>query len=291
MNWFFLKLRALKTRCPGAKLELDNQIDKLVQTQTVNEELSRWGDPDRVDREYMKAWSEGGLVRISKNSFQDIGNWKYAMLYLLMFRASLSIGEKCSLPFHKLAEKYATLKLNAAYTENSVEMMGDCMECILYTSSHAGPIIPESVRKDRLSVHQIIKNVNEFFDKLLSFVFDGESYTVSQLPSPSFVIDSLEINFNNAPSESVQPQPYFQNAARDKHTKVIPSVCLQVETPWQKYVDCQRRPWYWNSASGEWFYAHEGAEKGWFQYRFEDNPTSSVFRWCHKATGRWFTSF
>ena len=292
MNGFVCKLRDLKTRFPGAKSELDNLIVTLVQTQTVNEELSRWGDQDRVDSADMKEWSKGGCVRICKNFYQDIGNWKCAMLYLLMFRASLGIGEKCSLPFQKLAEKFATLKLDAAYadTDDSLEMMGHCMKCILHTASHTGPIILESVRKDRLSAHQIIKDVNEIFDKLLNFVFDGESYEFVRLPSPSFVIDCLENAFNDAPSESVQSHPYVQNPACDKDKEVIPVMCLQGEMYWRKYLDLQNRPWYWNFASGEWFYAHEGAEKGWFHDRFEGVLTLPVFRWYHKSTGRWFTS-
>ena len=289
---FTLRLRDLKTRFPhstSAKLEVDNQIAKLVQLQTVVEELSRWGHLDRADRQQMKEWSYSGVVRISKNRFLDIGNWKYAVLYLLMFRSSLRIGEQCSLPFQNLAEKYASLKLNAKYTNNSVEMMGDCMECILHTSSHTGPIIPDLVRRDRLLAHQIIKKVNEFLDRMLHYVFDGESYTVAELPAPGFVVAAMEGHLNDEHPGSVHPQPYFQSAARGDHNEDFLAMCLQAESHWQKYADFQNRPWFWNSASGEWFYAHEGAQKGWLKYRIVHDRTSHFFCWFHKATGRWFS--
>ena len=204
--WFSSRLRDLKTRFPEAKLDVDDQIFKLVQTQTVNEELSRWGDPHRVDPDLMKEWSKKGFLRVSQKMARDIGNWKYSVIYLLMFRASLRISKKCALPFQMLAEKYATLKLDAAYTDNNVEMMGDCLECILYTSSHAGYILTETTRTDRLLAHQMIRDVNKFLDALLHFVFDGDDFTVKQLPSPSFVIDSLELHFDNTGSDSVQPR-------------------------------------------------------------------------------------
>ena len=203
----------MKTRFPEVKAKrLDDKIFKLVQTQTVNEELSRWGDPHRVDRRRMKDWSTKGFLRAkgflrgSKQMARDIGNWQYSVIYLLMFRASLRISQKCALPFQMLAEKYATLKLDAAYTDNNVEMMGDCLECILYTSLHAGDLLSETTRTDRLLAHQMIRDVHQFLDALLHFVFDGDDFTVKQLPSPSFVIDSLELHFDNTGSDSVQPR-------------------------------------------------------------------------------------
>ena len=185
-----------------AKLHADETVAKLIKRPTVITELHQCVLRERQD---MKEWSRGGAVRQGKR-LVDLGNWKYSVLYCWMYAASFSCHEcqECQTHFHALSERYATLRIDAPYTDNSIEMKGDVMECILYTASHTGDAIEPSMRQDRLQTKNDIRQVDIFLNRLLNIVADGDHLPVSALPSPVFVINLIQDIFKSNSQEQVQ---------------------------------------------------------------------------------------
>ena len=185
-----------------AKLHVDETVAKLIKRPTVITELHQCV---LRQRKAMKQWSHGGAVRQGKR-WADLGNWKYSVLYCWMYSASFSCHEcqECQTHFQALSERYATLRIDAPYTDNSIEMKGDVMECILYTATHTGDAIEPSVRQDRLQTKNDIRQVDIFLNRLLNIVADGDHLPVSALPSPGFVINLIQDIFKSDSQEQEQ---------------------------------------------------------------------------------------
>lgn len=185
-----------------AKLHVDETVAKLIKRPTVITELHQCVLRERQD---MKEWSRGGSVRQGKR-LVDLGNWKYSVLYCWMYSASFSCHEcqECQTHFQALSERYATLRIDAPYTDNSIAMKGDVMECILYTATHTGDAIEPSMRQDRLQTKNDIRQVDIFLNRLLNIVADGDHLPVSALPSPVFVINLIQDIFKSNSQEQVQ---------------------------------------------------------------------------------------
>ena len=176
------------------------RVQALVKQKTVLEELQMILDSSRAD---FKHQSEQGLVLL-RGRWQDGGNWYYTVLYLLMWQASSSHSEgaTCHGLLLALADKYSALQFDAPYSDTTVSLQGDVIECLLATSRSKGSSICNEVRKDRQAVHDNISTVLEGIQRCMFFLAYEEHLRVDDLPPTRFFVDLLQTVYGSPPNRA-----------------------------------------------------------------------------------------
>ena len=176
------------------------RVQALVKQKTVLGELQMILDSSRAD---FKHQSEQGLVLL-RGRWQDGGNWYYTVLYLLMWQASSSHSEgaTCHALLLALAEKYSALQFDAPYTDTTVSLQGDVIECILATTRSKGSSICIEVRKDRQAVYDNISTVLEGIQRCMYFLAYEEHLRVDDLPPTRDFVDLLQTTYCSQPNEA-----------------------------------------------------------------------------------------
>lgn len=188
------QLAAKQPRSVDAKIQADEFVLALLQKKTVCDELNFLKFSSRAE---FKEKSQGGAIRF-KRRFVDIGNWKYSVIFNMMIKAAEEIEDPTCLSFfQQLTSSYPTCRFDADYTDNSISMKGDVIECILATCNLRGPAVDKNSVHDRKEVHDIIKRLGHWLDTLLHWVFDGEDVRGQDLPSPTFFHEQLQSAFGS----------------------------------------------------------------------------------------------
>ena len=143
-------------------------VQALVKQKTVIEELQTIL---AVSSDDFKHQSKQGMV-MYEGRWQDGGNWYYTVLYLLMWQASSSHSEgaTCHRLLLALADKYSALRCDAPYSDTTICLQGDVIECLLATTRSKGSSICIEVRKDRQAVHDNISKVLEGLQRCMFFL-------------------------------------------------------------------------------------------------------------------------
>lgn len=196
-DWFRDRLHQLAAKQPrsvDAKIQADAFVLALVQKKTVFDELIFLNLSSRAE---FKEKSRGGTIRFNRR-FVDIGNWRYSVIFNKMIKAAEEIEDPTCLSFfQQLTSSYPTCRFDADYTDNSISMKGDVIECILATCNLRGPAVDKNSVQDRKDVHDTIKRLGLWLDSLLHWVFDGEDVWGQDLPSPTFFHEQLQSAFGS----------------------------------------------------------------------------------------------
>lgn len=166
------------------------RVEALVEQKTVIEELQMIL---AISSDDFKHQSNQGLVKY-EGRWQDGGNWYYTVLYLLMLQVSSSHSEggTCHGLLLALADKYSALQFDAPYTDTTVSLQGDVIECILATTRSKGASISVEVRKDRQAVHDNISKVLEGLRRCMFFLAYDEHLCVDDLPPTRVFVDLFQ---------------------------------------------------------------------------------------------------
>ena len=164
--WNFNRLRHPSVKDPLLKVAI------LVNDMLVNPVLDR-GLKQVIDLEAkeFKTYSNEGAVWINRRHV-DIGNYRYAVLYQLLWRFAIfnnlnSIVES----FESLSKMYSSLALKAYFTKHSIENKGDVIECVLADCRFTGPAINAEVRRDRIAFNEAMKGFRVVVDRVLNCTY------------------------------------------------------------------------------------------------------------------------
>jgi hypothetical protein len=174
-------------------------VQALVKQKTVIEELQSILE---IPREGFKNQSHQGMVKY-EGRWKDAGNWYYTVLFLLMWHASSSSTDQaCHQLLLALADRYSALRFDAPYTDTTISLQGDVIECILATTRSKGPSISTEDCKDRQAAHDNIKKVLEGLRKCIWFIKDGEHFSVNDLPPTRAFVDLLQTTYCSNPNNA-----------------------------------------------------------------------------------------
>ena len=129
-----------------------------------------------IDQGEFKDASNHGVIFV-KSKPVDKGNGKYSVLFNFLYRMcqkeQLQTGQQDTLRAMKdLIARYPALDIHSTYTQCSVSMEGDVIECIIYTCRFTGPAVDEEVKKAREQMHNSIKQFIDELDDLERILFN-----------------------------------------------------------------------------------------------------------------------
>ena len=124
-----------------------------------------------------------------KKCHEDKGNWTYAVLYFWMLH-------RMSEPQHQdnamllLSTTYSSLAANAPYTDTTLSMAGDVIECLLADVRMTGPMVPRHLLKARLAACKCISEFCDACGQLVQVLCDSEPVSCAHFVDPRAVIQA-----------------------------------------------------------------------------------------------------
>jgi len=147
-----------------------------------------------LNREVYKNISNQGWVWRGKGrGYTDLGNYKYAFLYQLLFRVARVSSPQHRLAMDKIGEIYTSSSFRALPSKESLSMKGDVVEFALETAMCTGPAIAVDVAKSRLELNWAIAAFDDLFEKLRHLICIRPNgppclrFSLLQTSSPKFV--------------------------------------------------------------------------------------------------------
>ena len=124
-------------------------------------------------RESFKARSNEGFVWHERR-WQDFGNYRYAVLYQLLFRLAVFYKMDARDLFVRLGARYSSLEMKASITSASLELRGDVIEVILADCRETGPAVDKAIVDARVRFCRSMVQFHNALESILQMTYSSD---------------------------------------------------------------------------------------------------------------------